>query len=249
MIRDAVVLAAGKGTRLRTSGDDLPKPLQRVGGVPLIKRTILTLASAGVTRVVVVTGFMVDQLRATVTGDPDYAAAGVAIELAHNEEFERGNGVSVMVGGARVGGPFVLSMADHVYTAAIARLVGSADLAAADLYLATDPRIDDVLDLDDATKVRTDGGRIVDIGKLIAVYDRIDCGVFAVTPRLLDALAAVRAEHGDCSLSQGVKRLAEQGRARVADIGEVFWQDVDTPADRERAEAALGRLDPLGSRE
>jgi 1L-myo-inositol 1-phosphate cytidylyltransferase len=245
MIRDAVILAAGKGTRLRTSDDDLPKPLHRVGDVPLIKRTILTLAAAGVRRVVVVTGFMADHIRATVTGDPSYAAVGVEIELAHNEEFEKSNGISVMVGGARVGGPFVLSMADHLYTASIARLVGGADLSAADLYLATDTRIDAVLDLDDATKVRTEDGRIVDIGKTIAVYDRIDCGVFAVTPRLLAALAEVRAERGDCSLSHGVKRLAEQGRARVADIGDGFWQDVDTPADRAHAEAAIGRLDPL----
>ncbi len=248
MIRDAVILAAGKGTRLRTSDDDLPKPLHRVGDVPLIKRTILTLAEAGVTRVVVVTGFMADQIAATVTGDPAYAAAGVAIELAHNAEFERSNGISVMVGGARVGGPFVLSMADHLYTPAIARLVGSADLTAADLYLATDTRIHGVLDLDDATKVRTEDGRIVDIGKAIEVYDRIDCGVFAVTPHLLDALAEVRAERGDCSLSHGVKRLAEQGRARVADIGDGYWQDVDTPADRALAEAAIGRLDPLAAR-
>lgn len=243
MIRDAVILAAGKGTRLRASDDDLPKPLHEVGGVPLIKRTILTLAAAGVTRVVVVTGFLADQIRATVIGDPSYAAAGVAIELVHNAEFERSNGISVMVGGARVGGPFVLSMADHLYTPAIARLVGGADLGAADLYLATDTRIGDVLDLDDATKVRTEGGRIVDIGKTLEIYDRIDCGVFAVTPRLLEALAAVREERGDCSLSHGVKRLAEQGRARVADIGDGYWQDVDTPADRAQAEAAIGRLE------
>jgi 1L-myo-inositol 1-phosphate cytidylyltransferase len=245
MIRDAVILAAGKGTRLRASDEDLPKPLQRVGGVPLIKRTILTLASAGVTRVVVVTGFMADQIRATVTDDPAYTAAGIAIELAHNAEFERSNGVSVLVGGARAGGPFLLSMVDHLYPAGIACLVGGCDLAAADLYLATDTRIGEVLDLEDATKVRTEGGRIVDIGKAIEVYDRIDCGVFAVTPRLLDALAEVRAEHGDCSLTQGVKRLAEQGRARAVDVGDAYWQDVDTPAELARAEAAIGRLAPL----
>ena len=245
MIRDAVILAAGKGTRLRAADDDLPKPLHRIGGVPLIQRTILTLAAAGVTRVVVVTGFGADQIRAAVTGDPAYAAAGVAVELAHNPEFEKSNGISVLVGGALAGGPFVLSMADHIYTPAIARLVAGSDLEAADLYLATDTRIDGVLDLDDATKVRTEAGRIVDIGKTIEVYDRIDCGVFAVTPRLLDALAEVRAERGDCSLSHGVKRLAEQGRARVADIGDGFWQDVDTPADRAHAEAAIGGHDPL----
>lgn len=239
MIRDAVILAAGRGTRLRTSADDLPKPLHEAGGVPLIKRTILTLASAGVTRVVVVTGFMADKVAAAVTGDAAYTAAGVRIELAHNPDFERQNGISVLVGGRAVAGPFLLSMADHLYTSAIAKAVAAADLATADLYLATDRRIDQVFDLDDATKVKTEDGRIVDIGKTIPVYDRIDCGVFAVTPRLLDALSEVLAERGDCSLSEGVRRLADAGRARVQDIGDEWWQDVDTPEDLARVQGSL----------
>jgi 1L-myo-inositol 1-phosphate cytidylyltransferase len=240
MIRDAVILAAGRGTRLRTSTDDLPKPLHEVGGVALIKRTILTLASAGVSRVVVVTGFMADRVRAAVSDDASYADAGVRIEIAHNPDFERSNGISVLVGGRLVNGPFLLSMADHLYTSAIAKAVAAADLSAADLYLATDRRITEVFDLDDATKVKTQDGRIVDIGKTIPEYDRIDCGVFAVAPGLLAALQEVLDERGDCSLSEGVRRLADRGRARVQDIGDEWWQDVDTPEDLARVKASLG---------
>jgi choline kinase len=237
MITQAVILAAGKGTRLRASDADLPKPLQRVGGVPLVKRVIGSLADAGVRRVVVVTGFMGDLVRDTLHRET--RAMGVEIVVAHNSEFEKANGISVMVGGAAIQGPFLLSMADHLYTPAIARLVGTQDMAAADLYLATDPRIGDVLDIDDATKVKSDGTRILDIGKQITDYDRIDCGVFAVNPRLCEVLAEVRAARGDCSLSEGVKQLAIAGRARIADIGDSFWQDVDTPLDRDHAERAL----------
>jgi hypothetical protein len=97
VIRDAVILAAGKGTRLRRSDDDLPKPLHRVGGVPLIKRTILSLAEGGVQRVIVVTGFMAEQIERAVTDDSDFAVPGVRVELVFNPEFEKANGVSVMV--------------------------------------------------------------------------------------------------------------------------------------------------------
>jgi len=239
MLHDAVILAAGKGTRLRAAGDDLPKPLHTVGGVPLIKRTIRTLARAGVTRVVVVTGFGAELVQQALEQDPEYARAGVTIELAHNADFDKANGISVLVGGAALPGPFLLSMADHLYTPAIAARVGAQDLDVADLYLATDPRIAQVLDLDDATKVRSDGVRILEIGKAIPAYDRIDCGVFAVTRALLDALAQVRAETGDCSLTDGVRRLAQRGRARIADIGDEAWQDVDTPADLELAEGTV----------
>ncbi|HEY5921527.1 MAG TPA: NTP transferase domain-containing protein [Kofleriaceae bacterium] len=239
MIEQALILAAGKGTRLRESRDALPKPLTEVRGVPLVKRTIQSLAAAGVKRVVIVTGFMADQVRAAIESDASYRDLGVTITFVHNPDFERSNGISVLVGGRVLEGPFMLSMADHVYTPAIARGVGSSDLAAADLYLATDTRIDQILDLDDATKVRSEAGRIVAIGKQLTDYDRIDCGVFAVTGKLLDALDVVRAERGDCSLTDGVRRLAEQGRARVCDIGEEWWQDVDTPADLSRVDQTL----------
>jgi 1L-myo-inositol 1-phosphate cytidylyltransferase len=241
MIDTAVILAAGKGTRIRTSADDVPKPLTRVGDLALVTRTILTLASAGVQRFVVVTGFMADEVAATVRRDRRRYFPKLAIELAYNADYERGNGISVAVGGAQAGERFILSMADHVYAPSIARLVARQDLGAADLYLATDPRTGEVLDVADATKVRSERGRIVDIGKQIAPYDRIDCGVFAVTQRLCTVLR----ELGDCSLSDGVRTLARNGTARVADIGDAVWQDVDTPADRAHAEELLGISDPL----
>lgn len=244
MIRQAVILAAGKGTRLRTSDDDLPKPLHEVHGVPLIRRTIMTLATAGITKVVVVTGYRHELVEAALR-DPAYAAAGVEIVPAYNADFEKANGISVLVGGRALAGPFVLSMADHMYTPAIAKLVAAQDTTAADLYLATDVRTKDILDIDDATKVKSDAGFIVEIGKQLTAYDRIDCGVFAVTPRLLDALEAVRAERGDCSLTDGVRRLAEARRARIADIGDELWQDVDTPEDRAHATALFAGRDPL----
>jgi len=244
MIRQAVILAAGKGTRLRAEGEELPKPLHVVGGMPLIKRTILTLGAAGVTKVVVVTGYQAEAVRAALL-DPAYAAAGIEVVPVHNAEFEKANGISVLVGGRALTGPFMLSMADHMYTPAIARLVASQDVTVADLFLATDVRTKDILDIDDATKVRSEAGHIVEIGKQLTAFDRIDCGVFAVTPRLLEELAAVRAEKGDCSLTDGVRRLAEARRARVADIGDELWQDVDTPADRAHAEAVFEGRDPL----
>ncbi len=242
MIRQAVILAAGKGSRIRENDADLPKPLHRVAGLTLVKRTALTLARAGVTRIYVVVGFMADTISAAITGDPDVAAAGVTVEFIDNPAWEKSNGVSVLAARDRVQGPFLLSMCDHVYDAELARAAARSDLDAADLYLCIDRRIDEVYDLDDATKVATDAaGRIVDIGKALPVgtYDAIDCGVFAVGPALFAALEETYAAKGDCSLSDGVRRLAERGRARTTDIGAAFWQDVDTPGAQARAEKML----------
>jgi 1L-myo-inositol 1-phosphate cytidylyltransferase / CDP-L-myo-inositol myo-inositolphosphotransferase len=238
-IREAVILAAGKGGRIRERADDLPKPLHEVAGVPLIKRTIMTLARAGITRVHVIIGFMGGAIRSAVEADSAYARAGVEVRFIENPDYERSNGVSVLKARGQVTGPFVLSMSDHVYDESIARRAAGADLAKADLYLCVDRRVGEVYDLEDATKVRTADDRIVDIGKALKDYDCIDCGVFAVSPALFDALERVQQEKGDCSLSEGVRALATNGAARVLDVGQAFWQDVDTPPARRRAEKEL----------
>ncbi len=49
----AMIFAAGLGTRLKPLTDTMPKALVRVGGEPLIKRVIENLARAGVDRIVV----------------------------------------------------------------------------------------------------------------------------------------------------------------------------------------------------
>lgn len=49
----AIIFAAGLGTRLKPLTDTMPKALVRVGGEPLIKRVIMNLAAAGVDRIVV----------------------------------------------------------------------------------------------------------------------------------------------------------------------------------------------------
>jgi choline kinase len=243
MIKRALVLAAGFGSRLREGGIDVPKPLQVVAGVTLLARTVTTLAAAGIEDVWVVVGFRAEELEATIAADaPRWKDLGVRVHAIRNPEFDKSNGVSVLCARGVVPGPFLLSRSDHVHDVAVASAAATADMSAGDLFLCVDRRVDEVYDIDDATKVRTEDGRIVDIGKIIPTYDCIDCGVFAVGDALLDSLEAEKARRGDCSLSDGVKHLAASGRARVVDIGDAFWQDVDTPEAKVRAESELARL-------
>lgn len=55
-VRAAVLLAAGRGTRLGALTRDFPKAMLEVGGTPILHRIIGGLAEAGVDRVTVVTG-------------------------------------------------------------------------------------------------------------------------------------------------------------------------------------------------
>ena len=107
------------------------------------------------------------------------------------------------------------------------------------MILAVDPNIDGIFDLDDATKVRRDGDHIVDIGKDIAHYDALDTGMFLCTPALFDTLQSV-VKDGNCSLSDGMRQLAQERCLRALDIGEAGWQDLDTPEALAYAESTFG---------
>lgn len=61
---DAMVLAAGLGTRMRPITDTLPKPLVEVGGKPLIGHVLDHLAAAGVARAVVNVHHHAEQMEA-----------------------------------------------------------------------------------------------------------------------------------------------------------------------------------------
>ncbi len=52
-VRQAMIFAAGLGTRLKPLTDTMPKALVRIGGEPLIKHVILRLKEAGFQRIVV----------------------------------------------------------------------------------------------------------------------------------------------------------------------------------------------------
>ncbi|HTQ35605.1 MAG TPA: nucleotidyltransferase family protein [Steroidobacteraceae bacterium] len=65
---EAIVLAGGFGTRLRGVVADVPKPLARVAGRPFLAWVLDFLASQGLRRAVLATGYMADKVQAAVGG-------------------------------------------------------------------------------------------------------------------------------------------------------------------------------------
>jgi choline kinase len=62
-----VLLAAGRGERLRPLTDDCPKCLLEVGGAPLIVRAVELLAEREMTRFTIVDGYLGDLVRQALT--------------------------------------------------------------------------------------------------------------------------------------------------------------------------------------
>ena len=240
MVKKAVVIAAGMGRRLNGSFGDSPKPLVQVAGLSLLKRTILSAKSAGVSDFVIVIGYRGEEIRREIEEDPQI---DVRIEWVENLEWKRGNGFSVLKARASVDGPFFLLMSDHLFDPHILERLGRRPLARDEILLCVDSELDRVYDIEDATKVVVDDGRIVQIDKGLGAFNAVDTGIFLCSPSLFGALEG-SVSLGDESLSGGIRTLAQKRKVAAVEAVGLFWLDVDTPESRQHAERQL--LEQLG---
>jgi 1L-myo-inositol 1-phosphate cytidylyltransferase len=224
MTTDAVILMAGAGSRLGAADGAIAKSLLRIAGKPLISYTLDALERAGVRNLYAVMGAQSERLTKEIER---LLPESLRLHVIVNPDWQKQNGVSVLCAAGRVQAPFFLAMGDHLFDAAIfEQLLREAEPAR--LNLAIDRKVDSIFDLDDAMKVQTDGERVTRIAKDLTDYDAIDTGLFLCPNELFDYLR--RAQHaGDCSLADGVRLMAAEGNVRAIDIGDAWWQDVDTP--------------------
>ena len=236
-ISEAVILMAGSGSRLRESDNSILKPLIPVHGRPLICYTMDALVRAGIKKLNIVVGYESERLSAEVR---QLAVPGLALSFIHNPDWQKQNGVSVLAAAKSVDAHFLLTMSDHLFDQSIVDLL-IREASTDRLNLAIDRKLDSIFDLDDAMKVQTRGDRITAIGKNLKTYDAIDTGLFVCPPEFFAYLERAK-RNGDCSLADGVRSMAAEGKARVIDIGAAWWQDIDTPDMLEHVESEMRAL-------
>lgn len=233
----ACLLAAGEGSRLRPFFKG-PKPLFPLLGTPLILRNILSLRSCGIREFVVVTGCFADELK-NYLGDGK--RWGVKITYVHNADWQKGNGSSALALKEVIapGETFLLMMADHLFLIpAFHDFIAQQDkVRDGTILLAADRRLDEVHDLEECTKIKTDGDKALLLGKGLSEFDAVDCGLFLAGPSLLEALekAALEGKH---QLTDGVNLLAQEGKVLLHFVDHP-WIDVDDGPSVRPAEKML----------
>jgi len=233
-IETCLIIAAGKGTRLKGFGD--LKPLVNLCGLPLIEHAMRSATHGGVKKFVIVTGYkagILSNFLGSLREKYDWD-----ITIVENPQFEKANGVSVLAAAPHINEPFYLAMCDHVVDTSIYERLAAYDLPKGAVGLGVDRRLDNPdVDMDDVTKVWTDGNLIQNIGKTIPKFNGFDAGIFKAGPELFDAIKESVAQTGDCSLSGGMDLLAKAGKAIAIDIGTSRWMDVDSPDMHVKAHA------------
>jgi choline kinase len=155
----AIVLAAGRGGRLKGVTGDLPKCLARVGGSTLLERQVSTLKACGIDAVTVVVGYRAGDVR---------GVARQGVDLVHNARYASTNSMySLWLARDLLADGFIVLNSDVLFAQQLLE----------DLLTA---RYDDALLVaargeaaysDEEMKVQIRGGRITTICKSLAPVD------------------------------------------------------------------------------
>lgn len=239
----AIILAAGSGTRLRPLTLTTPKCLIDVGGKTILARQLERLAAAGIRRAVVVTGYLADEVRGHLARHPP---AGVEVRLAPNPDFATtGNCMSVLAARAQVdAGGIVLCDGDVVLTGdALSRL--SAEASPSALLLDTETQLAEEemkAELDSRGNVRrlskqldpsTAAGESIGIQKISGPA----LGIFWATLEAMQEAGDTQGYYEDA-----FQRMMQAGVTfRTVPIGHHEWTEIDDLADLEDARARFAR--------
>jgi N-acetyl-alpha-D-muramate 1-phosphate uridylyltransferase len=230
MPRHAMVLAAGRGERMKPLTDRTPKPLVKVGGKALIDHVLDRLDAVGVERVVVNVHHLADALERHLDG-----RRSIVISDERNQLLETGGGIVKalpLLGQA----PFFLINSDTIWLdgvkANLARLAETFDPGRMDALLLLAPAATSVGYAGRGDYGMTPEGQLERRGER-AVVPFVYAGTAILSPALF-----ADAPPGPFSLTRLFNRAEEAGRLHGLRL-EGVWMHVGTPAGIAEAEAAL----------
>ena len=225
-VKKAVLLAAGKGTRMKELTNELPKPMLEVRGKPILLHIVEGLRAAGVTDFCIIVGYRADVVR-DFFGDG--SKFGVRVSYA-TQVVQDGTGKVVELAREFAGSDaFVLSYGDI--------LIDPANYA----------RLTDLAGAEGIVTVKNNEGEMAK-GGCVVVNDRFEltnliekpagpapspwynAGVYTFRPSIFDFTARLKlSPRGEYELTDAIRDLARSGKVvRVVELSG-DWADVRDP--------------------
>jgi NDP-mannose synthase len=217
----AVILAGGKGQRLRPYTTVLPKPLMPIGDMPILEVVLRQLKAAGVTRVTMAVGYLAELMQAFFG---DGRRLGLQIDYSFEEKPLGTVGPLTLIPSLAEEDHFLMMNGDVLTTMDYRALIARHRSSGADVTIATYRR-----------EVKIDFG-VIETGAndLLTGYVekprfdyRVSMGVYCFRSEVLQRLKA-----GDfCDFPDLVKSLLAAGRPVASYPFEGYWLDMGRPDD------------------
>jgi NDP-sugar pyrophosphorylase family protein len=236
----AVILAAGRGTRMGPLTANVPKPLLALRGRPIIEHILTGLRAARIREAVLVTGYLAEQIeRHLGSGEV------LGMKLSYRRQaLPEGTARALLLARDTIGDkPFLLSWGDIViepgqYTA----LLEDYRRVPCDALLAVnaieDPWQGAAVYVDKRLKVT---GLVEKPPRGSSRTPWNNAGIFVFAPLVLEYAEQLGpSARGECELPQAIAAMIADGRDVRAYPVRGFWSDLGKPEDLAAAETALG---------
>ena len=225
-ITHAIILAAGRGTRLWPHTKERPKCLLPIGGKTLIEHQVATLAAQRITQITVVTGYL---------GEKIHQALGSRVSYIDNARFvDTSSMYSLWLARSAATNGCIILNADVLFHAGILRALLASPYADA---LAVD--YDSIL-VDEETKVQIDGERVRALSKTLQQGDAENVGMIKMSASGSSVLFAKIAEllahnHEQEMVPFAVNAIASSHFLAAVPVESLPWIEIDFPEDYQRA--------------
>jgi len=219
----AVVMAGGRGERLRPITDSIPKPMIQVAGRPILERIVLHLVGSGITKVFLAVNYMSE-----VIEDHFLDGTGLGCQIEYlREDSPLGTGGALSLLAEQPIDPLIILNGD---------LLTQVDLTSM-LRFHEQGRFEATVGLRDYVHripfgvVRTDRDRVSDIQEKPSQVWNVNCGIYVIQPGLISRIP--RAEYSD--MTDLITGCLGRGEAVGGYLVEGDWIDVGRRSDLHRA--------------
>jgi choline kinase len=245
----AVILAAGCATRLRPYSDDTPKTLLPVGGVPILRRTIISLLRCGFDQFVIGTGYLEHMVRdavaswfpgldVTFVSNPDFRTTNNAYSLLLMREHVETTGFILLDGDVVFDLEVIEELVDRGPDCLAVRSVGEIGLEEVKVTADNEDR---VLAIGKHVPVRSAMGESVGIELFSAVSSK----------RLFSALHSRVRDQGLVNeyYEAAFQQIIDEGSTLYGvDIGSMYATEIDTVGDWHAANSHLAQRPTFDTR-
>lgn len=241
----ALVLAAGRGTRMKELTADRPKPMVLLAGKPILEHILLGLREAGATEFVVITGYRAEVLESYFG---DGRPWGVSIQY-RRQETQNGNAKAIQLAEEAIGQePFFLTFGDIIlHPSNYRRVAESFRRRPVDLLMSLvwvedvwrhssvifddDGRVRDIVEKPDPSEVKSNWN---------------SAALFMATPALFEYTARLTpSKRNEYELTDAIRAMAHDPARRVhGEKVEGYWGDL---ADAEALRRMEERMRQEGS--
>ncbi|WP_436901560.1 bifunctional sugar-1-phosphate nucleotidylyltransferase/acetyltransferase [Halovenus halobia] len=222
--RTAVVLAAGKGTRLQPLTQNRPKPMLPAANRPILEHVLDALVDAGIERIVLVVGYRRERVQSYV--GPSYRDTPVEYVV---QDKQLGSGHALLQAESEITEPMLVVNGD--------RLIEPAAIEAVETAFADSdrPAAMAVIERDEASRygvVSLDGDEVAELVEKPETqgHGLINAGIYAFEESIFDEISATTRQSGELALTDTIQRLVERRDVTGVPI-DGLWVDATYPWD------------------